>query len=151
VINKGVPRQSTQQMIERFPADVFDEHPVLVVWEAGITDAVRGVEVDNFAAALQSGIDAVKNRSIDIVLVDLQFSRKAATLIDFELYLRAIQRVGELNNVYVFPRFEIMRYWSEQHMFNFDEVSDKERPLLAANAYACLARQLAQALRLAAE
>lgn len=34
VVNKGVPRQSTQQMVERFPADVIAEDPVLVIWEA---------------------------------------------------------------------------------------------------------------------
>ena len=53
VVNKGVPRQSTQQMVERFPTDVIAEDPILVVWEAGISDAVRGIELDDFAAALQ--------------------------------------------------------------------------------------------------
>ena len=53
VVNKGVPRQSAQQMLERFPTDVFAEDPVLVVWEAGITDAVRGTDVDEFAETLQ--------------------------------------------------------------------------------------------------
>ncbi|HEV2335367.1 MAG TPA: hypothetical protein VGS13_07710, partial [Stellaceae bacterium] len=52
VANKGVPRQSTQQMVERFPTDVIAEDPILVVWETGISDAVRGIEIDEFAAAL---------------------------------------------------------------------------------------------------
>ena len=29
VVNKGVPRQSTQQMVERFPTDVIAEDPIL--------------------------------------------------------------------------------------------------------------------------
>src|SRR5262249_55163049 len=45
VVNKGVPRQSARQMLERFPTDVFPEDPVLVVWEVGITDAVRGTDI----------------------------------------------------------------------------------------------------------
>ena len=151
VINQGVPRQLTQQMVERFPVDVFPEHPVLVVWEAGITDAVRGIEIDNFAAALQNGIDEVKSLAIDIVLVDMQFSRRATTVIDFDRYLRTIHRIGEVNEVYVFPRFEMMRYWSEQHMFNFDDVAEKERAELAAKAYDCLGRELARAVRLAVQ
>jgi hypothetical protein len=37
-------------------------------------------------------------------------------------YLTArAHRVADLNEVYVFPRYEMMRYWSEQKMFNFDE------------------------------
>jgi acyl-CoA thioesterase I len=147
VINQGMARQTAQQMLDRFPPDVADEKPVLVIWEAGITDAVRGVELDDFAATLQTGIDLAKNRAIDILLVDMQFSRRAATVIDFERYLDTIRKVGELNDVYVFPRFAIMRYWSEQHMFNFDEVAEAERTRLAAKVYDCIGLTLAEAIR----
>jgi hypothetical protein len=147
VSNQGVPRQSARQMVERFPTDVFPEHPVLVVWEAGVTDAVRGLGLDEFAAALQTGIEDVKNRAIDILLVDMQFSRRATTVIDFEQYLNTIHRVGELNEVYVFPRFAIMRYWSEQNVFNFDEVAERERTQFAAKVYECIGRTLADAIR----
>jgi len=149
VVNKGVPRQSTQQMAERFPTDVIAEDPILVVWEAGISDAVRGIEIDDFAAALQAGIDEVKNRAIDIMLVDMQFSRRTSTVINFEQYLRALHRVGDLNEVYVFPRFQMMRYWTEQNMFNFDDVAEDERARLAAKVYECIGRKLAQVIRTA--
>src|SRR5262249_47461808 len=46
VVNRGVPRQTARQMLERFPTDVIPEDPVLVIWETGTTDAVRGVDVD---------------------------------------------------------------------------------------------------------
>jgi acyl-CoA thioesterase I len=147
VVNKGVPRQSTQQMVERFPTDVIAEDPILVVWEAGVSDAVRGIEIDDFAAALQAGIDVVKNRAIDILLVDMQFSRRTSTVINFEHYLNALHRIGDLNELYVFPRFEMMRYWSEQNMFNFDDVAEDERARLAAKVYDCIGRRLAQAIR----
>ena len=149
VVNKGVPRQSTQQMVERFPTDVIAEDPILVVWETGISDAVRGIEIDDFASALQAGIDEVKNRAIDIMLVDMQFSRRTSTVINFEQYLHALHRVGDLNEVYVFPRFEMMRYWTEQNMFNFDDVAEEERARLAAKVYDCIGRKLAQIIRAA--
>jgi len=151
VVNKGEARQSTQQMIQRFPGDVYAEQPVLVVWETGIADAVRGVEVDDFANALQSGIDAIKNRAVDILLVDMQFSHRTSTLINFEQYLSALHRIGDLNEVYVFPRFEMMRYWSEQHMFNFEDVAEAERSRLAAKVYDCIGRDLARAIQLAVQ
>jgi hypothetical protein len=146
VINKGVPRQSANQMVERFAADVLREKPALVVWEVGITDAVRGVSIDDFAAALQAGIDQLKKAAIDIVLVDMQFSRKATALIDFERYLDTIHRVGELNAAYVFPRFALMRYWSEQHVFDFEQVAAGERSRLAAQVYECIGGALADAI-----
>jgi hypothetical protein len=151
VVNKGVPRQSTRQMVGRFATDVIPEDPILVIWETGISDAVRGIEVDDFTSALQAGIDEVKNHSIDIVLVDMQFSRSTATVIDFERYLTALHRVADLNEVYVFPRYEMMRYWSEQNMFNFDEVAADERARLAARVYDCIGRELAQAIKLAVQ
>jgi len=151
VVNKGVPRQSTRQMVGRFATDVIPEDPILVIWETGISDAVRGIEVEDFTSGLQAGIDEIKNRGIDILLMDMQFSRSTATVIDFERYLTALHRVAELNEVYVFPRYEMMRYWSEQNMFNFDEVAAEERARLAARVYDCIGRKLAQAIRLAAQ
>jgi hypothetical protein len=97
-------------MLERFPSDVIAEDPVLVIWETGTTDAVRGVGVDDFAATLQAGIDELKAHSIDIMLVDMQFSHSTATVIDFAGYLNTLRRVGDVNDVNVFPRFEMMRY-----------------------------------------
>jgi hypothetical protein len=147
VVNKGVPRQSAEQMFDRFPSDVIAEDPVLVVWETGIVDAVRGVEIDDFAGAVQRGIDELKNRAVDIVLMDMQFSRSTATVIDFERYLRTLHRMGELNDVYVFPRYAMMRYWSEQNVFNFDSVAADDRAKLAAKVYNCIGSRLAAFIR----
>jgi acyl-CoA thioesterase I len=149
VVNRGVPRQTAQQMLERFSSDVIAEDPVLVIWETGTTDAVRGVGVDDFAATLQTGIDDLKARGVDIMLVDMQFSHSTATVIDFERYLNTLHRVGDVNDVNVFPRFEMMRYWSEQNVFNFDGVAKDERASLAANVYECIAAKLADAIRIA--
>jgi acyl-CoA thioesterase I len=149
VVNRGVPRQTARQMLERFPTDVIPEDPVLVIWETGTTDAVRGVGVDDFAATLQTGIDELKAHGIDITLVDLQFSHSTTTVMDFEQYLNALHRVGDVNDVNVFPRFEMMRYWSEQNVFNFDGVAKDERASLAAKVYECIAGKLAEAIRVA--
>jgi acyl-CoA thioesterase I len=148
VANKGIPRQTAEQMLARFPKDVFAEDPVLVIWETGITDAVRGIGVDDFAATLQDGVDELAARGIDLILVDMQFSHRTEAIIDFESYLRAIHRVGDVKDVYVFPRFAMMRYWSEQEVFDLDGVAKNDRASLAANVYQCLGRELADAIRI---
>ena len=150
VSNKGLPKQSARQMFERFATDVFPENPALVIWEVGINDAVRGTDIDDFAATLQDGVDQLKNRAIDPIFVDMQFSRSSTSLINFEAYLKALHRVGDLADVYVFPRFDMMRYWSEQNMFNFDDVAAEDRAKLAARVYDCLGRKLAEIIRRAA-
>jgi acyl-CoA thioesterase-1 len=151
VVNKGIPRQAAKQNLDRFPTDVFAEDPVMTIWETGINDAVRGTDVDEFAETLQSGVDQLKNRAIDVVLVDMQFSKSATALINFDAYLKALHRVGDLSDVYVLPRFEMMRYWSEQNVFNFDDVAPADRAKLAARVYECLAQKLAQVIRRAVQ
>lgn len=146
-VNKGVPRQSTEQQLDRFPSDVLAEDPVLVIWETGTVDAVHETQIDEFAGALQHGIDELKNRAIDIILVDMQFSHSTAAMIDFPRYLETLHRIGELNGIYVFPRFQMMKYWSEQNVFNFDGVAAGERAKLAARVYDCIGRRLARSIR----
>jgi hypothetical protein len=70
-------------------------------------------------------------------------------VIDFARYLKALHRVGDVNDVNVFPRFEMMRYWSEQNVFDFDGVAKDQRAILAAKVYQCIAEKLAEAIRLA--
>ncbi len=146
VVNQGMPRQTARQMVRRFPVEVSEDEPMLIIWEVGISDAVRGVDLDEFASALQAGIDLAKNRAIDLMLIDMQFSRKATTVIDFDHYLDTIRRVGEMSNIYVFPRFAVMRDWSEENVFDYDDVPESERARLAAQVYDCLGRALAQVI-----
>ncbi len=146
VINQGMPRQTARQMVRRFPTEVSEDEPTLIIWEVGISDAVRGIDLDEFASALQAGIDLAKNRAIDIMLVDMQFSRRATTMIDFDRYLDTIHRVGEMNDVSVFPRFAVMRYWSDENVFDYEDVPESERARLAAEVYDCLGRALAEAI-----
>jgi acyl-CoA thioesterase I len=146
VVNQGMPRQTARQMVRRFPTEVSEDEPTLIIWEVGISDAVRGIDLDEFASALQAGIDLAKNRAIDIMLVDMQFSRRATTMIDFDRYLDTIHRVGDLNDVYVFPRFAVMRHWSDENVFDYEDVPEGERARLAAQVYDCLGRALAEAI-----
>ena len=146
VVNQGMPRQTARQMVRRLPTEVSEDEPTLIIWEVGISDAVRGIDLDEFASALQAGIDLAKNRAIDIMLVDMQFSRRAATMIDFDRYLDTIHRIGEVNDVYVFPRFAVMRHWSDENVFDYEDVPEGERARLAAQVYDCLGRALAEVI-----
>ena len=110
-------------------------------------DLVPAIEIAVSRYAEVAALD--KAHGIEIMLVDMQFSHSTATVIDFERYLNALHRVGDVNDVIVFPRFEMMRYWSEQNVFNFDGVAKDERASLAAKVYECIAGKLAEAIRVA--
>lgn len=146
VVNKGVPRQTAQEMVDRFANDIIAEDPALAIWETGTTDAVRGIDVDSFTATLEAGIAALRARDIEVMLVDMQYSRRTASIIGFDRYLATMHRVADVDEVYLFKRFEIMRFWSENGTFNFEDVQKGARGRLAAEVYDCLARRIADAI-----
>lgn len=146
VVNKGVARQTTQDMVDRFGNDIYPLAPTLVVWETGTADAVRSLDVDAFATALEAGLADLKNHRLDIVLVNMQYSRNTVSVINFEPYLEAMQHTADVDDIYLFRRFETMKYWSENGVFNFIDVPKEQRAPLAAQVYECLAERLAEAI-----
>jgi len=146
VINQGVPRQTTADMVARFARDVFAANPTLVIWETGTVDAVRGIDVDTFALALEAGIAALRQHKTDVMLVNMQFNPDTGSIIDFEPYLDAMNRTADIDDVYLFRRFEIMRYWSEAGVFDLLDGTDDHRRQVAAEVYRCIGEALAAAI-----
>ena len=150
VINKGIPRQTTLEMIQRFAADVLAAKPNLVIWETGTVDAVRAVEIDEFATALDGGITALRAGGAAVMLVNMQYSPSLASVIDFGPYLDALDRAADLDDVYLFDRYEIMRYWNDNGRFNVVDVPSGKQIALAGEIYRCLGETMAGAIDRAA-
>jgi lysophospholipase L1-like esterase len=151
VVNKGVPRQLTEQMVERFSTDVIPADPTLVIWETGTVDAVRGIDVDQFTDAVQQGIAALRQHNFDVMLINMQYNPSTGSVINFEPYLEALNHVSDLDDVLLFRRFDIMKYWSESGVFDFVDVPKERRVQLAEEVYRCLGESLAEAIDHAAE
>lgn len=150
VVNKGVPRQTTQEMVDRFPRDVYPLTPSLVIWETGTFDAARNYDLDLFAGALETGIADLRAHNLDAMLINMQYSRGTASVINFEPYLDAMHRIADVDDIYLFQRFEMMKYWSDNGVFSFGDVPKELRAQLAIDVYQCLAEQLAEAIDYAA-
>jgi acyl-CoA thioesterase I len=146
VVNKGVSRQTTQQMVDRFARDVYALAPTLVIWETGTFDAAESVDVEVFAGALEAGLGDLREHQVDTMLMNMQYSRSTASVINFEPYLDAMQHTADVADVYLFRRFEMMKYWSENGVFNFANVPPEGRAPLAAAVYECIAQRLADAI-----
>jgi hypothetical protein len=57
-----------------------------------------------------------------------------------------MQRIADVDDVYLFKRFDIMKFWSDNGIFNFEDVQKSDRARLAAEVYDCLARRIAEAI-----
>lgn len=146
VLNKALLRQSVRQMIDRLAADVEAERPDLVIWEAGTSEAVRGTEPDLLSSGLLDGIDRLTQRGIDVILMDMQYARPTARVINFDPYVEALSQVGLIRNVYVLPRHAVMREWIEDEHVAFADKQGKEAIQLADRVYACIAKFLADVI-----
>jgi lysophospholipase L1-like esterase len=144
VINKGQMRQSVPQMLERLAADVLAQKPSLVIWEAGTSEAVRGAEVDTLIGDLLEGIDRVATAKMDIMLMDMQYARNTARIINFQPYVDAMERAATMRSIYLFPRYDIMREWVENEQVTFEGQSKGEAMKTADQVYACIGRFLAE-------
>ncbi|MGO9787355.1 MAG: SGNH/GDSL hydrolase family protein [Stellaceae bacterium] len=150
VINKGIPRQSAEDMVARFAEDVLPHDPNLVIWETGTVDAVRGIEVADFADAIQSGASLLRQHKAEIMLVDMQYNPRTSSIIDFSPYIETMRQIAELEEIYVFRRYDIMRYWSDQGSFDLVNVPKGKQAGLAEEIYRCLGERMADAIDYAA-
>jgi acyl-CoA thioesterase-1 len=146
VVNKAVARQTAQEVVQRIETDVTPEHPSLVIWETGTTEAVRQLDLEEFASALEDGINRLKNHGYELMLMEMQFSRGTASVINFDRYLETLRKAADVADVYVFHRFDLMRYWTEEGVFSFVDVPKEKRAELAARVYDCVALRLTDAI-----
>ncbi|HWE73704.1 MAG TPA: GDSL-type esterase/lipase family protein [Stellaceae bacterium] len=150
VINKGVAGQTTDQMAVRFPKDVYPDNPSLVIWETGTVDAVRSEDVDGMAEALTNGLTDIQSHGAEAMLVDMQYNPSTVSVINFEPYLDALHQTADQQNVYLFKRYDLMKYWIDAGEFDFINVPREKRLPLAREFYACLGERLADAIDYAA-
>lgn len=146
VFNKGVARNTARDMVARFEADVLAHKPNLVIWETGIVDAVRGTDLDDFREDLQSGIDRLKAQVPEVMLMDMQFSRRSILISHFNLYLVLMRGAADVNDIALFPRHEIMRGWSEAGIVDYNVHGQDELRLLAVRLYDCIGKGVADFL-----
>ncbi|HEY1504582.1 MAG TPA: GDSL-type esterase/lipase family protein [Stellaceae bacterium] len=150
VINKGISGQTTEQIAARFPNDVYPLKPNLVIWETGTVDAVRGEDVDAMAEAVTASLGDIQSHGAEAMLVDMQYNPSTVSVINFEPYLDALHQTADQQNVYMFKRYELMKYWIDAGEFDFVNVPKEKRLALAREFYACLGERLADAIDYAA-
>lgn len=146
VINRGIARQSAQQMVERLDSDVLAEKPSLVIWESGTAEAVRGTDVDEFVDALLTGVDRMTQAGIDVILMDTQYSRGTAEIINFDPYVGAIDQVAGMRGVTKFPRYQVMHSWVDNDQFRFAGETGGGARKMADKVYDCLGHLLARTI-----
>jgi lysophospholipase L1-like esterase len=142
VVNLGVGGEVIAQTSARIERQVLPFRPTLVVWQVGTNDFFRGANLNSFEDTLARGVEAMRKRGIDVILMDLQLSPKEKDRAKLATYLTAIDSIGDRYNVPVIHRYNIMRYWVQSGELSVDDLLVKDRLHMSDTGYRCLAEVL---------
>jgi acyl-CoA thioesterase-1 len=146
VLNRGVNGEEMLDMLARFEQAVLAENPDLVLWQVGTNSVLRDHSLANAEALIHSGIARLKERGIDVILMDPQFAPRFTAKPDAERMVALISRAAKRDNVSVFHRFLVMRHWSESEHIPFETFLSPDGLHLNDWSYGCIARLLAAAI-----
>jgi hypothetical protein len=120
------------------------EKPNLVIWQTGTVDAIRRVELDEFRAALEDGVEALQAGGSDVMLMNMQYSPRTESMIPVGPYVDEMRAVAQQRDIPLFDRYAIMRYWSDEGAFDF-YAAGKDNGL-AQRVHDCLGRAIGAAV-----
>lgn len=140
--NKAARSMSVGDWLPRLERDVLAGKPALVLWEAGTVDAVRGVDTVDFARMLSEGVHQMKQAGVDVLLIDPLFSKRTTTMLNLRPYIDAMKAVAAAENLVLFDRFEIMKFWFESGYFKFADKPDAAMMAENDQIFDCLGRLL---------
>jgi hypothetical protein len=135
------PRQTAADMEKDFAKILMDAKPALVIWQTGTVEAIRGIDLDEFRATLDVGVDTLHNGHADVVLMNMQYSPRTDTMIAAASYADVMRWVGLQREVPLFDRLAIMRQWYE--LGTFDLYAATKNTDMAERVHGCLGQLLA--------
>ena len=134
-------RQTVAEMAEGLKTMLRDVKPVLVIWQTGTVDAMRGIEPETFRAELQEGVETLQSGGADVILMNMQYSPRTESMIALSAYVDNMRVVARDRDIPLFDRLAIMRHWSEDG--TFDLYAATRNPAMAERVHDCIGRALA--------
>lgn len=137
---RNEPRRTAESIVEVLPALLAQVRPVLVIWQTGTHDAIRGADLDGFGNAVATGIGLVHAADADVIIVTPQYSPRTDFAFDVAPYVSTLRWVARSNGAPLFDRYALMRYWDDESVFDFDSL--RPAPTLFNNVHRCIGRLL---------
>jgi len=142
------PKQTTANMLGSLDKILAEDHPSLVIWQAGTADAINGVETEDFRTSLEDGIDKIQAAGADVILMNMQYSPRTAAMLDVSAYADVMRHVAQQRNALLFDRLAIMQYWNDNGTFDLYAATKKYD--MARRVHECISRALASLINTAA-
>lgn len=135
--------ETAAEMLEALKASIAVRKPLIVLWQTGTVEAVKGLPPDEFAAALAEGAGRVADSGGDLLLVDPQFSRFLRANADVEPYEQVLREAAALPSVLLFRRYDLMHDWVDLGEIDLERVGKSDRQAAIRRLHVCLGRAAA--------
>jgi len=147
VINKGKGGETMSATIARFETDVLPLKPSLVVWQLGVNDVLRFHGVDGRRDEIQSGLKLLNDRSIPVVLLDLQYAPmvlKDPDALPMQALIDDAARTGPKGRIFHFRRFAAMKDLAERNQVPMSEMTERDDLHMTDAMHGCIGQLLAE-------
>ena len=135
------PRDTTKAMADGLQKILADDKPALVIWQAGTSDAINGVEPEEFRSSLDDGVDIIDKAGADVILMNMQYSPRTDSVLGVSTYADVMRWVAQQHGVLLFDRLGIMHYWNDAGTFDlYDATKNYD---MARRVHDCIGRALA--------
>jgi lysophospholipase L1-like esterase len=134
-------RQTAEDLAKGMAKLLADEKPNVVIWQTGTIDAIRGIEPDDFRAALDEGIETLQKGAADVILMNMQYSPRTDLMLALGPYADTMRVVAQQHEVPLFDRLSIMRHWSDTGAF--DLYATEKNNVLAFRVHDCIGHGIA--------
>ncbi|WP_207536761.1 SGNH/GDSL hydrolase family protein [Sabulicella rubraurantiaca] len=137
---------TVQDHLALLRAEATSLAPALVIWQAGTVEAARGSDLEEMSDALQAGLDRIRRRGADALLMDMQWSRFLRANANTEAYRDKLRLAAAAAGVTLFRRWELMEEWVDSGFLDIERTPPGERRAAIDRLNDCIARALALTL-----
>jgi ABC-type amino acid transport substrate-binding protein len=141
VVNTAKPRQTAAEMEAGFGQLLAEQKPALVIWQTGTSDAMRGVDLDQFRESLEKGIKLLQAGGADAILMNMQYSPRTEFMIAPDHYAEIMRGVALREEIPLFDRLAIMKEWNDEGTFDLSTTTKNSE--MAEQVHGCIGRLLA--------
>lgn len=140
VTTSSQPRATAEMIVGDLPGVLAQTQPALVIWQTGTYDAILGADLSAFSDAVTTAIGLAQDAGADVIVMSPQYSPRTAIAIDVAPYVEALSRAARSGGVPFFDRYDIMRFWESEGIFDFD--ASRPSPSQFENVHRCIGRLL---------
>jgi lysophospholipase L1-like esterase len=146
MINRGVSGELSAQAAVRIKNEVALTEPDLVLWQVGTNDALAYVSLDEFESTVEDTLAWLKEHTVDVVLVGLQYVGQMALDDHYKAVRDLLRKIAAKENVMIVRRYEAQQFLARAESGGGGLVPDEFERTEAG--YICLAQYMARAITL---